>query len=164
AAAGALTLRTSSVGAERERLTALREWSLRAGPRVGGYTRVVWSGVTTNRLAAIVAQLVRTRDTIEGVLHVSSEPLSKYELLVRIRDALGLATEIVPDPTPVSDRSLVSDRFWSRTGLTRPSWNDMLAELAEDAAMYEGVSGARREAHPRHRRDGLGWRGGRADP
>jgi len=144
AGAGVLTLRTSIIGRELEHRTGLLEWFLRAGPRVGGYTRVVWSGVTTNRLAAIVAELVRARETIEGVLHVSSEPLSKYELLVRIRDAFGLATEIVPDPTPVSDRSLVSDRFWSRTGLKPPSWNDMLAELAEDAAMYEGVSGARR--------------------
>ena len=140
---GALTLRTSIIGREIEHWTGLLEWFLHAGDRISGYTRVIWSGVTTNRLSAIVAELVKAGSPIEGVFHVSSEPLSKHDLLVALRDAYGLRTEIVPDATPVSDRSLVSDRFWSRTGLNRPSWNDMLAELVEDSAMYE-VLGARR--------------------
>ena len=140
---GALTLRTSIIGREIEHWTGLLEWFLHAGDRISGYTRVIWSGVTTNRLSAIVADLVKAGSPIEGVFHVSSEPLSKHDLLVALRDAYGLRTEIVPDATPVSDRSLVSDRFWSRTGLNRPSWNDMLAELVEDSAMYE-VLGARR--------------------
>jgi len=44
----------------------------------------------------------------------------------------------------VSDRSLVSDRFWSQTGFRRPNWSDMVSELAVEARMYEGIANARR--------------------
>jgi dTDP-4-dehydrorhamnose reductase len=144
AGAGALTLRTSIVGRELEQRSGLLEWFLHAGERVPGYTRVIWSGLTTNRLAAIVRELIRTRTPVEGLYHVSMAPLSKHDVLVGFREAFGRRTEIVPDPGPVLDRSLDSTRFWSRTGFNQPSWNDMLAELAEDAAMYETELHARR--------------------
>ena len=144
AAPNALTLRTSIIGRELEHWTGLLEWLLHAGARVSGYTRVMWSGVTTNRLAAMVGEVAKRDPHLYGVVHVSGDPLSKHDLLVRLRDAYGLATEIVPDPAPVSDRTLVSERFWSRTGLKRPSWNDMLAELVEDSAVYEVPQSARR--------------------
>jgi len=136
--AGILTIRTSIIGRELENMTGLLEWFLgRAGTRVPGFAKVIWSGVTTNFLAAVVGKLAQASQSVDGIFHVSGPPISKYELLLALNDAFGTATTVEPDETIVSDRSLNSDRFWSRTGLTRPSWNDMLSALVEDSRLYE---------------------------
>ncbi|OLC19701.1 MAG: hypothetical protein AUH33_05255 [Chloroflexi bacterium 13_1_40CM_68_21] len=136
--AGVLTLRTSIIGRELENMTGLLEWFLgRAGTRIPGYAKVIWSGVTTNFLARVVARLAQASQSVEGIFHLSGPPISKYELLIALNEVFGTATTVEPDQTIVSDRSLNSDRFWSRTGLERPNWNDMLSELAEESRLYE---------------------------
>jgi dTDP-4-dehydrorhamnose reductase len=142
-APGALTLRTSIIGRELEHFTGLLEWFLRSGPVVGGYTRVVWSGVTTNYVASLVGTLIRDAP-LDGLFHVSSAPITKHDLLVALRDAFGKQTRIEPQASPVSDRSLESDRFWSRTGLNRPRWDDMIGDLVDDSRVYESELHARR--------------------
>ena len=142
---GALTIRTSIIGRELENMTGLLEWFLgNAGGRVKGFTRVTWSGVTTNFLSEIVARLIREGSSLSGIFHVSGPAISKYQLLVWLNDAFGTRTTIEPDDTVVSDRSLVSDRFWSQTGFRRPTWADMVSELAEEAKTYERIANARR--------------------
>ena len=135
---GMLTIRTSIIGRELENMTGLLEWFLgRAGTRVPGYAKTIWSGVTTNFLAAVVGKLARASSDVNGIFNLSGPALSKYELLRRLNDAFGTGTTVEPDETVVSDRSLNSDRFWSRTGLIRPNWNDMLSELVEDSRLYK---------------------------
>jgi dTDP-4-dehydrorhamnose reductase len=135
---GMLTIRTSIIGRELENMTGLLEWFLsRAGTRVPGYAKVIWSGVTTNFTAAVVGKLARTRSDVSGVFNLSGPPLSKYELLRRLNEVFGTATTVERDETVVSDRSLNSDRFWSRTGLKQPNWDDMLSALVEDSRLYE---------------------------
>lgn len=135
---GALTLRTSIIGRELENMTGLLEWFLgRADTRVPGYARVIWSGVTTNFLARVVGKLIRSEPALEGLYHLSAAPISKYQLLVALNDAFGTGTTVEREEATVLDRSLNSDRFWSRTGLKRPDWNDMLPELVEDSKVYE---------------------------
>jgi dTDP-4-dehydrorhamnose reductase len=135
---GMLTIRTSIIGRELENMTGLLEWFLsRAGTRVPGYAKTIWSGVTTNFMAAVVGKLARTRSDVSGIFNLSGPPLSKYELLRRLNEVFGTATTVERDETVVSDRSLNSDRFWSRTGLKQPNWDDMLSELVEDSRLYE---------------------------
>jgi dTDP-4-dehydrorhamnose reductase len=135
---GVLTIRTSIIGRELENRTGLLEWFLgQAGGRVPGYAKVIWSGVTTNFLAGVVGSLAQAPQSVDGISHLSGPPLSKYELLLALNKAFGTATTVEPDTTIVSDRSLNSDRFWSRTGLERPNWSDMLSELAEESRLYE---------------------------
>ncbi len=142
---GVLTIRTSIIGRELENMTGLLEWFLgQAGGRVKGFTRVTWGGVTTNFLAHTVAQLIREAPDISGIFHLSGPAISKYQLLVWLNDALGTRTTIERDDAVVSDRSLVSDRFWTKTGFRRPEWSHMVSELAEEARTYEGVASARR--------------------
>ena len=144
-APGSLTIRTSIIGRELENMTGLLEWFLsQAGGRVKGFSRVTWSGVTTNFLAHTVARLVREGSGLSGIFHLSGPAISKYQLLVWLNDAFGTKTTIEPDDTVVSDRSLRSDRFWSATGLPRPEWRGMVSELALEARMYEEIANARR--------------------
>jgi dTDP-4-dehydrorhamnose reductase len=144
-APGVLTIRTSIIGRELENMTGLLEWFLgQAGGRVKGFSRVTWSGVTTNFLAQTVARLIREGAGLSGVFHLSGPAISKYQLLVWLNDAFGTRTTVERDDALVSDRSLLSDRFWSRTGFTRPDWPQMVSELALEARMYEGIANARR--------------------
>jgi len=57
---------------------------------------------------------------------------SKYELLVKIRDALEFPIEIEPADEPRIDRSLDSSRLRDAIGWTAPNWDEMVAELARE--------------------------------
>jgi dTDP-4-dehydrorhamnose reductase len=75
---------------------------------------------------------VLTAPALSGVYHVSSEPISKFDLLVMIRDALGLTTEIEPYDEFQCDRSLDSSRFREASAYRPPAWKAMVEELAQN--------------------------------
>jgi dTDP-4-dehydrorhamnose reductase len=126
-----LTLRTSIIGWELERSTGLLEWfAAQTGGRVNGFTRAIFSGLTTRALARVIGWLITEHPEVSGLYHVSSEPINKYELLGTLRGILALDVEIVPIDEPVINRALDSERLHSLTGLVVPSWEEMLAEYA----------------------------------
>src|SRR5207247_7749867 len=128
----ATTLRTSMIGRQLGRATGLVEWFLsNAGGHVRGYVNAIYSGLSTRALARIISDIV-TRTDLPGVWHVSVDPISKYDLLRLLNDAYDTRTTIDRDVDFRCDRSMVSERFWRRTGLSRPDWGDMIAEMAAD--------------------------------
>ena len=133
-----LTLRTSLIGTELRRKTGLVEWFLAQRGAVKGYRRAIFTGFTTFEMSRIIERLALDHPHAEGVYHVSSDPISKYELLSLIRDKLGLDTRIIADDTLRCDRSLDSSRFRTAFGYTPPSWDDMIEELA--SAIKKGTS------------------------
>lgn len=135
---GCLTLRTSIIGRELAGDHGLLEWFLASrGGRVAGYTRAIYSGVTTTVLSETIERLIARHQDLSGLYHVSSAAISKYDLLLMIRDALGLTTVIDPDDAVRCDRSLVSTLFTNRTGWVSPSWADMTKRLAAEADQYD---------------------------
>ncbi len=128
-----LTLRTSIIGWELERSAGLLEWFVnQRGKQVNGFTRAVFSGLTTHALARVIGWLTREYPQLSGLYHVSSEPITKYDLLLALRDALALDVEIVPVDEPVINRALNSDRLRELTGLVVPSWGEMLTEYERE--------------------------------
>jgi dTDP-4-dehydrorhamnose reductase len=133
----ALTLRTSIIGRELNHYSSLLEWFLsQQGKSVKGFTQAWFSGVTTNHLAVLVRRLMIEYPDLTGLYHVAGPKIAKYDLLCGIRDSHDLNIEIIPDDSFFCDRSLNSDQFLTSTGLTTPSWRDMLAELAADPTPY----------------------------
>jgi len=126
-----LTLRTSFIGRELTRKTGLLEWFLAQRGTIRGYTKAVFSGFTTLEMTRIIKKVL-TAPTLSGVYHVSSEPISKFDLLTMIRDALGLTTEIEPYDGLQCDRSLDSSRFREASAYRPPGWKAMVEELAQD--------------------------------
>jgi len=127
---GCLTLRTSLIGREIIKKAGLLEWFLaQQGGKIKGYTRAVFSGVSTTVLARIIGRLVSDYPGLYGIYHLASVPISKYDLLVKIRDAAGLDIRIEPSAEFVCDRSLDAGRFLSQTGLQVPGWEEMISEL-----------------------------------
>jgi dTDP-4-dehydrorhamnose reductase len=133
-----LTLRTSIIGRELAQYKSLLEWFLsQKGKTVRGYTKVIFSGVTTIYLAKLVAKLIKDHKQLTGVYHVASPAISKHDLLCMLRDAYKLDVKIVPDDREVSDRSLIGEKFIKATSYGYPSWADMVTELANDPTPYD---------------------------
>jgi len=126
----ALTLRTSLIGWSPARRTGLVEWfAAQRGP-VQGYRNAIFSGLTTPEFTR-VADLLLNGPVASGLYHLSAAPISKLELLTRLRDRLGLDTEILAADEPRVDRSLDSSRFRAAFSYAPPSWDAMLDELAQ---------------------------------
>ncbi len=125
-----LTLRTSMVGPELRRKTGLLEWFLAQQGTVKGYRNAIFSGFTTLEMSRIIERLAVEFPRAHGLYHVSSAPISKYDLLLLIKRKLSLKVEVVPDEAFRCDRSLDSSRFRAEFGYAPPSWDAMTGELA----------------------------------
>jgi len=90
----AVTLRTSIIGPELEGAHGLLGWFLAQKGRVRGFARAVFSGVPTVELARVMRDFVIPNAQLRGVHHVSAAAINKYDLLVLIAKAYGVATEI----------------------------------------------------------------------
>ena len=135
---GCLTLRTSIIGRELATASGLVEWFLgNQGSKVRGYTQAIYSGFSTLALARIIADVLENHPGLTGLYHVSSDPISKYDLLCLIRRAVNLPIEIEPFEEIRIDRSLDSTRFRQATGFTPPSWPEMVTRMIDDFAPYE---------------------------
>lgn len=134
----ALTLRTSIVGREIRSTTGVTEWFLsQRGGRVPGFTRAIFSGLTTRALAGTIADVLQRTPDLAGLYHVSSAPISKFALLQMFNAAYGAGVTIEASEALAIDRSLDSTRFWRATGLTQPDWETMIADAASDPTPYD---------------------------
>lgn len=137
---GSLTVRTSIIGRELDSSFGLVEWFLgEAGNGVCGFEKAIFSGLTTKALSATLIEVLTQHRDLEGLWHVSAEPIDKFRLLAMVRDAYGVAVEIDRDDTVAIDRSLDSTRFRAATGWTAPGWQQMIDEMAADPTPYDEI-------------------------
>lgn len=133
-----LTIRTSIFGRDFLKPSALLEWFLsKRGSRVKGYKHAIYTGFPTQALASIMGDIIAGHPGLSGLYQIASRPISKYELLVKIRDAMKLDIEVEPYDDPPCDRSLSASRFVAATGYPIPGWDEMIAELAADPTPYD---------------------------
>jgi dTDP-4-dehydrorhamnose reductase len=138
ATANALTLRTSIIGREITHFKSLVEWFLaQKHQKIMGYTRAFYSGVTTNYMAALVGRIIREQPGLNGLHHVTSSTINKYELLLLLREAFSVDVEISPDDSFFCNRSMCGHRFVSATGFQTPPWSELVAHLRADPTPYE---------------------------
>lgn len=130
--AGVLTLRAAIVGLGLTRRTGLVEWFLQQRGEVSGYRRARFSALTTGQFARVIEMLLAAYPGATGLYHVSTAAISKYDLLVALRERLALPVEVVADDSERPDRSLDSTRFRAQFSWSPPSWEEMLDELAND--------------------------------
>lgn len=134
----ALTLRTSIIGRELANYTSLLEWFLPQNHKqVKGFKRAFYSGVTTNHLADIVGNIIQENPHLLGLYQVTSQTISKYDLLGLLRDAYKLDIEIISDEEFFCDRSMSGDKFRRATGYICPPWPELVAQLANDPTPYD---------------------------
>ena len=129
---GCLTLRTSMIGKELMRKKSLLEWFLSQKGSVKGFKNAIFSGFITQELCRIIEMVVTKYPAASGIYHVSSEPISKYDLLCMLKERLGLQNTIVPDESFVCDRSLDSSIFRREFKYNPPTWDQMIDELCNE--------------------------------
>jgi len=136
---GCLTLRTSIIGWQLKTFSSLLSWfSQQRGQHIKGYKKAIYSGFSTCVLADLIGDLIETRPDLSGLYQVASEPITKYDLLVNLRNELDWDDiEIEPDDNFYCDRSLVGTRFNVATGWKAPNWDEMLSGLAEEWSVYK---------------------------
>ena len=127
-----ITLRTSIIGRELVRKKSLLEWFMAQRGTVHGYRQVIYSGFTTQEMGRIIEKILLEQPSASGIYHVSSAPISKYELLCLIKKRLRLDIEIVPDDEIRCNRSLDSTRFRREFNYVPPTWDAMIDELGKD--------------------------------
>lgn len=135
---GCLTIRTSIIGREILTRHSLVEWFLaNKGKTVKGYTKAIFSGFTTLALAEILSAVIRDHPNLSGLYHVSSDPITKFDLLRLIKSAYDLDVEIEPSDEVKIDRSLNSTKFREATDIQLAGLPEMVERMAKDATTYE---------------------------
>ena len=130
-----LTLRTSIIGRELSRKQSLVEWFLGQSGPIKGFQRAIYSGFPTLEMGRIIEKMLIEHPDASGVYQVSSDPISKFELLSLIKERMSLDIEIVPDRDFSSDKSLDSARFRREFDYSPPSWPRLIEEMVRD---YQG--------------------------
>jgi len=134
----ALTLRTSIVGRELAGSQGLVEWFLsNKGNAVNGFQKAIYSGFPTTELADIIKNLVFEFPDLNGLYHVSSDPINKYDLLKLINKYFGSNITVEPSDELQIDRSLDSTRFRDATGFVPKTWEEMIEQMAADPTSYD---------------------------
>ncbi|MGS0738609.1 dTDP-4-dehydrorhamnose reductase family protein [Pseudomonas sp. GG8] len=118
----AITLRTSIIGHELASHYALVDWFLSQDKAVKGFSRAIFSGLPTIELARVIKDFVLPNPSLNGLYHVSVEPISKFSLLKLVAEIYDKKIDIIEDDSFKIDRSLVSERFKHATGYNAPAW------------------------------------------
>jgi len=106
-----ITLRMSLIGPElRASGTGLMHWFLGQSGEVRGFTRAIWTGLTTLELAKAIDQLIDSK--ISGIYHlVPDHSISKFALLGVIKDVFEREDILLmPDGSVSLDKTLIDTR------------------------------------------------------
>jgi dTDP-4-dehydrorhamnose reductase len=117
-------LRVSIIGHERTSSVALLDWFLASEGEVKGYTNHYWNGITTLEWAKLACELAEEWDSFPILnQHASPEVMSKYDLLVLVREVYGKDIVITPfEAATAANKCLKGDR-------ELPSLKGQLTEL-----------------------------------
>jgi len=133
-----LTLRTSHIGRELTVKKSFIEWLVsQRGGHVNGYSHAIYSGLTTQALARTISKLLLGNLHLTGLFHVSSQPISKLEIINKLNELLDLQLTVTPDASVQINRSLNSEKFQNATSISPQTWDEMLSDLYQDQKTYE---------------------------
>jgi dTDP-4-dehydrorhamnose reductase len=124
-----LTLRTSTIGHEINTKNGLLEWFLSQHAECRGFSRAIFSGLTTIELAKVLRVVLLTKPNLSGLYNIAAESISKYDLLRLIANVYGKKIHIVRDDQYIIDRSLSAEKFYKHTGYIAPSWISMIEDM-----------------------------------
>lgn len=128
-----ITIRTSIIGHEISKHThGLVEWFMAQEGKVKGFTKAIFSGVTTLELSNIILDVIIPGNFPSGIYQVASEPISKYDLIMLISKKYNKQIAIEPSEDLVIDRSLDGTNFEKLTGYKVPSWEKQIEAMEKD--------------------------------
>ena len=123
-----LTLRTSVVGPElKTNGEEIFHWFMGQQGGISGYTRAIWSGVTTIELAKAVKWSID--NDVTGLYHVTNNSsISKHELLQLFKKHMKKNINIKPVRGENIDKSFIDTRLLMDYEI--PSYDKMISDMA----------------------------------
>jgi len=124
-----VTLRTSIVGPDiNENGVGLFKWFMEQEGEVGGYDKVLWTGITTIWFARCMEMAIK--NNLVGLHHcVNNDIISKYDLLVLFKKYFNKDIVINHNPDVESKKTLVRTDKSFDFGI--PSYEDMIKDMRE---------------------------------
>jgi len=125
-----LTFRNSIIGPDMsESGIGLFNWFMKQNGQINGFTKAIWTGVTTLTLAKAMEQALK--ENLTGLYNlVNNETISKYELLKLFNKYMRDGQiEIQPSDNLSLDKSLINNR--TDFSFEVPSYETMVAEMKE---------------------------------
>jgi len=138
-----ITLRTSIIGPElKKNGEGLFHWFMSQHGNISGFTKSIWSGVTTIELAKFIKWAIDNR--ITGLYHVTNNSsISKYELLKLFQKYIKKDINIKSVNGKSVDKSFIDTRLLMNYKI--PSYDQMISELisliANNKSLYSQYSG-----------------------
>jgi dTDP-4-dehydrorhamnose reductase len=122
-----LTLRTSIVGPElKDNGEGLFHWLMNQQSDISGFTKVIWSGVTTIELAKAVKWSIDHH--ITGLYHVTNNSsISKYDLLKLFQKYTKEDIDIKPVNGENVDKSFIDTRLLMNYKI--PPYDQMISDM-----------------------------------
>ena len=132
-----LTIRCSMIGREIFNHTELFEWlNSMKGKQVEGFSNVIFSGVTTSWMGKTLNDILKNNFDLSGIYNISSQPISKYDLIIKLSRAFNLNIDIIKNANIKSNKVLNSKKFTEITGINCPSWDTLIDQFVEDNNKY----------------------------
>ncbi|WP_299434134.1 SDR family oxidoreductase [uncultured Aquimarina sp.] len=125
-----VTLRTSIIGPElKKNGEGLLHWFLNQNGAIQGYTKAIWSGVTTYELARFIE--VAINFDLNGLYHVTNnESINKYDLLKLFSKNLNKEIHIEAVEGKSVDKSLIDTQ--KAVNYKIPVYEEMIKEMFLD--------------------------------
>lgn len=123
-----LTLRTSIIGPDiNENGIGLFNWFMKQEREIGGYSKVIWTGVTTNELARCIEIAIKNNSI--GLYHVcNNETINKYDLCHLFNKYFDKNLIINKNDSVTSDKSIKNT---SGFDFGIPSYEEMIKQMKE---------------------------------
>jgi dTDP-4-dehydrorhamnose reductase len=124
-----LTLRTSVIGPElKTDGEELFHWFMSQSGEINGFTKAIWSGVTTLMLAKVVDWAIENK--ITGLYHVTNnKSIDKYTLLSLIKKYTKKDISITPIKGKELNKSFIDTR--NELDFTIPDYEMMVKEMIQ---------------------------------
>lgn len=124
-----VTLRTSIIGLElKNNGEGLFHWFMMQNGVIGGFTKAIWSGVTTLELAKAIQWTIK--NNITGLYHITNNTsINKYELLNLFKKYTKKDIQINKVDGKAVDKSFVDTR--KEINYAIPSYENMVKDLVD---------------------------------
>ena len=135
-----LTIRCSIIGREIFNHTELFEWLFTMkDKKIEGYKNAIYSGVTSTWMGNTIKHIIMNQIELNGIYNISSIPVSKYDLLIKLSAAFDLNIDISENLNIKSNKVLISKKFTEITGIKPPNWDDLIVEFKADSEKYSTI-------------------------
>jgi len=129
-----MVVRTSIIGPEQKKFNSLFCWFLSQKNTCNGFVNHLWNGVTNIQFAKILIQIIESNQIKNGIHHVHSNDVSKFELLNLIKAAFNKEIQINPiEDIKEKDMRLRSLKPLTKLEIGIPPLDEQITELVQFA-------------------------------